>query len=68
MDYCFALREGDTELYSIVSKVTNLVPDAAIHAALTYYSTEDVKISFADLIKDNLFIVMAVIAGYCSSS
>ena len=63
MDYSFALREGDTELYSIVSKVTNLVPDATIHAALTYYSTEDVKISFADLIKDNLFIVMAVIAG-----
>ena len=63
MDYCFALREGDTELYSIISKVTRLVPDATIHAALTYYSTEDVKISFADLIKDNLFIVMTVIAG-----
>lgn len=63
MDYCFAMREGDTELYSIISKVTRLVPDATIHAALTYYSTEDMKISFADLIKDNLFIVMTVIAG-----
>ena len=39
------------------------MPDAAIHSALTYYSTEDVKTSFNDLIKDNLFIVMAVIAG-----
>ena len=62
MDYSFAMREGDTELYSIISKVTNLVPDSTIHAALTYYSTEDVRISFAELIKDNLFIVMAVIA------
>lgn len=63
MDYSFAIREGDTELYSIISKVTNLVPDSTIHAALTYYSTEDVKISFAELIKDNLFIVMTVIAA-----
>ena len=39
MDYSFAMREGDTELYSIISKVTNLVPDSTIHAALTYYST-----------------------------
>jgi len=62
MDYSFAMREGDTELYSIISKVTNLVPDSTIHAALTYYSTEDVRISFAELIKDNLFIVMTVIA------
>ncbi len=62
MDYSFAMREGDTELYSIISKVTNLVPDSTVHAALTYYSTEDVKISFAELIKDNLFIVMTVIA------
>ena len=63
MDYSFAMRAGDTALYSIISKVTNLVPDSTIHAALTYYSTEDVKISFAELIKDNLFIVMTVIAA-----
>ena len=63
MDYCFALRKGDTELYAILARVTGAVPDAAIHTALTYYSTEDVKTSFGDLIRDNLFIVMAVIAG-----
>lgn len=63
MDYCLAVNHGDTELYSILSRVIGLVPDATIHTALTYYSTEDVKISFVDLIKDNLFIVMTVIAG-----
>ncbi|MBR4581197.1 MAG: transporter substrate-binding domain-containing protein [Lachnospiraceae bacterium] len=62
MDYCFAMREGDTELYSIIARVTNLVPSATIHTALTYYSTEDVKVSFADLVKDNIFLILAVIA------
>ena len=62
MDYYFALRAGDTQLYSILAKITGAVPASTINTALTYYSTEDVKTSFADLIKDNLFIVMAVIA------
>ena len=62
MDYCFAVPKGETLLYSILARVANAVPDATIHTALTYYSTEDVKTSFTDLIKDNLFIVMTVIA------
>ena len=62
MDYCIAVREQETELYSILARITSIVPDATIHTALTYYSTEDVKTNFADLIKDNLFIVMTVIA------
>ena len=62
MDYYFALRAGDAELYSILARVNDAVPDATIHTALTYYSTEDVKTSFFDLIQDNLFLVMAVIA------
>ena len=63
MDYCFAVRRGDTALYSILAKTTDVVPDSTVHTALTYYSTEDVKTSFADLIRDNLFIVMTVIAA-----
>ena len=62
MDYCFAVPKGETELYSILARVTNAVPEAVVHTALTYYSTEDVKVSFTDLIRDNLFIVMSVIA------
>ena len=63
MDYCFATRFGDSELYSILARVTGVVPDSVVHTALTYYSTEDVKTSFADIIKDNLFIIMTVIAA-----
>ena len=63
LDYCLAVRRGDTVLYSILSKITAIVPDSTIHTALTYYSSEDVKTSFSDLVKDNLFIILAVIAG-----
>ena len=63
MDYYFAVREGESTLYSILSRITDIVPDAAVHTSLTYYSTEDVKTSFMDFIKDNLFTVMAVIVS-----
>ena len=62
MGYCFAVREGDTLLYSILARVIQAVPDATVHTALTYYSTEDVKTTFTDMIKDHLFIVMFTIA------
>ena len=61
MDYCFAMREGDTELYSILARINNAVPDATIHTALAYYSTEDVKDTIKDVIRDNLFIILTVI-------
>ena len=63
MDYCFAVCQGDTELYSILARANKAVPASAIHSALTYYSTEDVKTSFTDFVKENLFIVMSVIAA-----
>ena len=62
MDYCFAVKEGDTELYSILARVVDVVPEGVVHTALTYYSTEDVKSSLGDLIKDNLFVILSVIA------
>lgn len=62
IDFCFAMKMGETDLYSILSKMTAAVPDSIIHSSLTYYSTEDVKTSVADVIKDNLFIITTVIA------
>jgi diguanylate cyclase (GGDEF)-like protein len=38
------------------------VPNAIVSAALTYHSTEDVKITFVDFVKDHLFLIMTVIA------
>lgn len=63
MDYYLAVRRGDVLLYSILAKTTAVVPNSIVHAALTYYSTEDAKTNFVDFIKDNLTIVMTVIAS-----
>ena len=62
MDYYMAVREGDAELYSILTKVTSLIPESTVNASLTYYSTEDAKRSFYDIIVDNLAIIMTVVA------
>lgn len=62
MDYCIALRRGDVKLYSILARTIKAVPDATIHTALTYYSTEDVRMSIAELIRENLVAVLLTIA------
>ncbi|MCR5385413.1 MAG: hypothetical protein K6E72_12380 [Saccharofermentans sp.] len=46
-----------------ISRVTGVVPESAVNTALTYYSTEDVKTSFGDFIKENLFIITTVISA-----
>ncbi len=62
MDYCFAVCKGDTELYSILAKTVGMVPKSTMNAALSYYITEDAKLTLTDFIVDNLTVVMAVIA------
>jgi len=61
MDYCLAVREGNTVLYSILSKIINEVPDAAVNAALTYYSSESPNETFLDTLKDHPVIVALVV-------
>lgn len=75
MDYCLALRQGDTVLYSIMSRVIEAVPTSVVNASLTYYSTEDAKVGFIDFIKDNIVVVLvgvtvivAIILGLLISS
>ncbi len=50
MDYCLAVREGNTLLYSILSKIIGGVPESTVNAALTYYSAEVSKPGFGDFI------------------
>ena len=61
LDYCFAVRHGDTTLYSILSRVNSTVPESTVHAALTYYSTEDAKSSILDILNENIGLVVAVV-------
>ena len=62
LDYCLALREGDTQLYSILSKAIAQVPDATVNAALTYYSAKTVKTGFWDFIVDHLAAVLGAVS------
>ncbi len=61
MEYCFAVCEGNSVLYGILSKVTNIVPETVVNAALTYYSTEDVKMDFFDFVKEHIVVILAVV-------
>ena len=63
LDFCFATAKGQTELYSIMAKAVGLVPSSRVNAAMTYYITEDAKLSLGDFVRDNLAAVMAVIAA-----
>lgn len=62
-DYCFAVGNGSTELYSILAKTTNIIPETYVDTALTHYFSEDapVKVSLFDFIRDNLLLVIAIL-------
>ena len=61
LDYSLAVREGETELYSILTKVSKIVPNSVVNSALTYYSTEDAKTTFLDVIRNNIIAVLVSI-------
>ncbi|MBR4721295.1 MAG: EAL domain-containing protein [Clostridia bacterium] len=65
MDYCLAVSRENTILYSILSKITHIVPDSSVDAALSYYYTEDARVGVLDLIVRHLgvviFIVLAIL-------
>ena len=63
MDYCFAVNKGNIQLYSILARATSVVPESAVNSALTYYSAEDVKMTFFEMLRENLGAVMGCIAA-----
>ena len=62
MDYCLAVKEGNTALYSILSKAITMVPDATVNAALTYYSSESTKVGFWDYVADHLAVILGAVS------
>ncbi|MBQ6960681.1 MAG: EAL domain-containing protein [Clostridia bacterium] len=63
MDYCFAVNRKDIILYSILSRVTRVVPASTVNAALTYYFTEDAKLSFVDLLNQNAGVIVSAVGA-----
>ena len=62
MDDCLAVNRQDTLLYSILSKITGIVPDATVNAALTRYYAEDAKTTAIDLFHRNLVVLLGGLA------
>ncbi len=48
MDYCFAVNREETVLYSILSKVTAIIPPSTTNASLVKYYTEDARVNTFD--------------------
>ncbi|MBQ7499291.1 MAG: EAL domain-containing protein [Clostridia bacterium] len=63
MNYCFAVKRGSTELYSILTKITGIVPDSSVNAALSYYFTEDARSGILELIVKHLAEVLIISAA-----
>ena len=61
LDYCFAVSEGKPELYSLMAKLADLVPDVTVSSSLSRYITEDVKPTLLDFIREHYLGVIAVI-------
>lgn len=62
LDYYFAIKKGQTALYSIMAKVISMVPEASVNASLTHYITEDAKLTIADYLADHLPLVLTIVA------
>lgn len=63
MTLSFAVHRDNHQLYSILNKVRNLVPDVSVYSALASHSQEEKKVSFKDYVGDNLAVVIAFIAS-----
>ena len=62
IDFCFAVQKGQAELYSILTKITGLVPTSTINSAISYYIAEDAKLTLKDFILDNFIYIIALVS------
>ena len=62
LDYCFAVSQSETVLYSILSKTTGLVPTSSVNTALSYYVAQDAKMTFSDIIAEHAGLLIVIIA------
>ena len=60
LEYCFAVNEGEPELYSLLARLTNLVPDFLVDSSLSYYITEDAKPSVWEYLVENARLVLTL--------
>ncbi|MBO7703396.1 MAG: transporter substrate-binding domain-containing protein, partial [Solobacterium sp.] len=66
MDFSFAMKREDDCLYSILNKVSRLMPEAALNASLTNYAFTEERVTFMKFLRDNLALAVAAAAVIAS--
>ena len=59
LEYSLAVAAGEPELYSILTKVADLVPEFSINSSLTHYISEEARGTLQDFIYDRPWVVAA---------
>ncbi len=63
LDYCFAVAAGEPQMYSILAKIADLVPESTVNTALSRYVAEDAKLTLGDFIQEHAWILILVTAA-----
>ena len=61
MEACFAVRDGEGTLLSILNKTLKAMPSDMLTSALAIYDSTADKVTFSDFIKDNLLVFLATV-------
>ena len=60
LDYCFAVAAGQPDLYSLLAKVSDLVPDFSVTSSLSRYITEEAKPTLLEFVREHVWIILTV--------
>ena len=63
MDISFAVRREDDRLYSILNKISRLLPESLISSSLTANSYQDTRVTFTEFLRDNFAAVLISVAA-----
>lgn len=62
MDMPFVVSRGNRYLYSILNKITRLMPGTTINSSLTNFGFSDNKVTFVEYLRDNWIYFIAAVA------
>ena len=60
MEGCFAVKDGDATLLSILNKTIKAMPSDMLTSAIAIYDSTADKVTFYEFLKDNLNVVLAL--------
>ena len=60
MEGCFAVKDGDATLLSILNKTIKAMPSDMLTSAIAMYESTVDKVTFYEFLKDNLNVVLAL--------